>query len=449
MQNSRRPFRTFLIALTVLLGAMVFTSCEDAGEQPIPETAKVRLLHMAYDAPNVDLRADGTVLSSGVAALRSSGYQTLSAGTRRIAVTNVGASAELLTSTETLKASTSYSVVVLPPAAAVSGILLEEPRLIPTGSSVVRLINATTDAGAVELRVAGSNSALVGPVGQAAASDVKETTAGSYILSLYRGSSLLAEFSAFSFAPQTSYTVVVHGTISTTDDVPFGVRVFLDGGDGTAYTDLTPTSLDANVIMVNALVGAQAVNAIVDGQTVATAIPYGQHTPYTSIQPGRRLFSFVSGGTPVISGDVTFASRASYTIFGTGTIVPPDVAPIVLEDVTVPNAAQALVRFVNVSPDAGSVDVLTPVGATDYQIPAMQGIDFREVSTSVTTGSNFLQLPASPAGAPYLLKFRKTGTTTIMTTLENVALEAGKIYTLWLGGRASNTTLSAYLIKHN
>jgi hypothetical protein len=67
----------------------------------------------------------------------------------------------------------------------------------------------------------------------------------------------------------------------------------------------------------------------------------------------------------------------------------------------------------------------------------------------VTTGSNFLQLPASPAGAPYLLKFRKTGTTTIMTTLENVALEAGKIYTLWLGGRASNSTLSGYLIKHN
>lgn len=449
MQNIRRPLRSFLVCLNVLLGAMVFTSCEDAGEQPVTETTKVRLLHMAFDAPNVDLRADGTVLSSGIAALRSSGYQTLSAGSRRIAITNVGASAELLTSTEALKAATSYSVVVFPPAAAVSGVLLEEPRLIPTGSSVMRLINATTDAGAIELRVAGSNSALVGPVGQAAASDVKETTAGSYILSLYRGGSLLAEFSAFSFVPQTSYTVVVHGTITPTDDVPFGVRVFLDGGAGTAYTDLSPTSLDANVIMVNALVGAQAVNAIVDGQTVATAIPYGQHTPYTPIQPGRRLFSFVSGGTPVISGDVTFASRASYTIFGTGTIVPPDVAPIVLEDVTVPNAAQALVRFVNVSPDAGSVDVLTPVGATDYQIPAMQGIDFREVSTSVTTGSNFLQLPASPAGAPYLLKFRKTGTTTIMTTLENVALEAGKIYTLWLGGRASNSTLSAYLIKHN
>ena len=428
---------------------MVFTACEDAGEQPIPDTSKVRLLHMAYDAPSVDLRADGTVLSSGVAALRSSGYQTVSAGTRRIAITNVGASAELLTSTETLKANTSYSVVVLPPAAAVSGVLLEEPRLIPTGSSIIRLINATTDAGAIELRVAGSNSALVGPVGQSAASDVKETTAGSYILSLYRSGALLAEYSAFSLAPQTSYTIVVHGTLSTTDDVPFGVRVFADGGDGTAYTDLSATSLDANVIMVNALIGAQSVNAIVDGQIVATAIPYGQNTPYTPIQPGRRLFSFASGGTPVISGELTFASRASYTIFGTGTIVPPDVAPIVLEDVTVPNAAQALVRFVNVSPDAGEVDVVTPIGATDYQIPAMQGVDFREVSTSPTTGSNFLQLPASAAGAPYLLKFRKSGTTTIMTTLENVVLEAGTIYTLWLGGRASNSTLSAYLIKHN
>ena len=133
---------------------------------------------------------------------------------------------------------------------------------------------------------------------------------------------------------------------------------------------------------------------------------------------------------------------------GTGTIVPADVAPIVLEDVTTPNASQALVRFIHASPDAGKIDVVTPLGPTDYQIPAMQGVDFREVSRSSTTGLNFLQIPASTASEPYLLKFRKTGTTTIMTTLENVKLEAGKIYTLWIGGRVSNGTLSAQLIEH-
>lgn len=447
MQRTQRPLHSLLLVATMVIGAMLFTSCEDAGEQPVPENARLRLLHMAFDAPSVDVRIDGALVASAVQPMVSSGYQAVAEGSRRIAVTNVGATAELLATTATFKSNTTYSVIAFPPAAAVSAVLVEEPRLITVGSSAVRLANATTDGGSLEVRVAGTSTSLAGPVGQANVSATTETTAGSYMMGVYRGSTLLAEFGPVSLAAQTSYTLVAHGTLATTDNVPFGLRVFADAGDGLAYVDAPIASLDARVMMVNALVGTQRVDAVVDGSKIAT-VPFAENTPYVSVQPGSRLFSFVSGGTPVISGQLTFASRASYTIFGTGTIVPADVAPIVLEDVTTPNAAQALVRFVHASPDAGKVDVVTPLGPSDYQIPAMQGVSFREVSKSSTTGLNYLQLPPSPEGTPYLLKFRQSGTTTILTTLENVSLQAGKIYTLWIGGRVSNGTLTAKLISH-
>ncbi|MBU3740745.1 MAG: DUF4397 domain-containing protein [Candidatus Kapabacteria bacterium] len=448
VQHRRRPLQTILTTIGIVMGALLFTSCEDAGNTPVDETSRVRLLHMAYDAPNVDLRIDGAVVAAGVSPLQSSGFESALSGARRISVSNAGASAELLTATETLKKNTDYTVITFPPAAAVSGALVEEPRLIPTGSAIVRMANATTDGGSLELRTATGSSAFVGPTGQASVSAAVETPAASQILRLYQGQTLLAEYAPLSLLANTSYTMVVYGTVQTTDDVPLRVRVFTASGDGEAYTELESISLLANVMVVNALVGAQTVDAVVDGTVLSSGITFGTATSYLGVQPGKRLFAFSRSGTPVISTETSFDSRSSYTVFGTGTLIPPDVAPIVLKDVTTPNAAQALVRFVNAAPDAGTVDVITPLGMTDYEIPGMQGVAFREVSTSTATGSNFLQIPASPADAPYLLKIRKTGTTTMLTTLENVKLEAGKIYTLWIGGRASDGSLAAYLIKH-
>jgi hypothetical protein len=130
------------------------------------------------------------------------------------------------------------------------------------------------------------------------------------MLGIYRSGTLLAEYGPVSFTAQTSYTLIAHGTLATTDNVPFGLRVFTDAGDGLTYVDAPNNSLDAKVMFINALNGTQRVDAVVDGSTIAT-IPFAQHSPYTQVQPGARQFSFVSGGTPVISGQLTLASRAS------------------------------------------------------------------------------------------------------------------------------------------
>lgn len=447
MNHGLRLAQRCLLMCMAIAATLFITSCEDPGNQPVPEKARLRLLHLAYDAPSVDLRVDGALVSTNITALESSGYQLIDAGTRRIVLSPAGSSVELLVATESLGEARDYTIYAFPPAAAFSASLREDQRLVPLGKSFVRFVNATTDGGQLELRVASGSSALAGPVGQTGVTDQKQIDAGSVSFGIYKNGSLVADYDAVTLAEKTSYTIVVHGTLATSDAVPMGVRMFADNGTGETYVDLVATSFDARLRAVNAVIGATSLNVTIDGTSVTT-VGYTQHSTYGSVTPGVRRLAFLASGTPIIDRDVTLQSRKSYSVFATGSIVPADIAPLVLEDVTVPNATQALVRFINLSPDMGKVDVLTPLGATDYAIPYMQGINFREVSVSATTNSAFLALPPSPEGSPYVFKFRKSGTTEIAFEQNGIVLEAGKIYTMWVGGRLSNASQNVYLIPH-
>lgn len=447
MNHVLRLAQRHLFVSMAMAAALFATSCDDPGNQPVPEKARLRLLHLAYDAPSVDLRVDGALVTANVNALESSGYQLIDAGTRRIVITPAGSTAELLVATESLDEAREYTIYAFPPAAAFSASLREDQRLVPLGKTFIRFVNATTDGGQLELRVASGSSALAGPVGQTGVTDQKQIDAGSVSFGIYRNGSLIADFDAVTLVEKTAYTIVVHGTLATNDAVPMGVRMFTDNGTGEEHVDLVATSFDARLRAVNAVIGATSLNLTVDGTSITT-VGFTQHSAYNSITPGVRRVAFLASGTPIIDRDVTLQSRKSYSMFATGSIVPADVAPLVLEDVTVPNATQALVRFVNLSPDLGKVDVLTPLGASDYEIPYMQGINFREVSLSASTNSAFLALPPSPEGSPYVFKFRKTGTTEIAFQKDGIVLEAGKIYTMWVGGRLSNASQNVYLIPH-
>lgn len=439
--------RRVAMAVLAVASTLFLASCEDPGSQPAPEKARLRLLHMAFDAPNVDLRVDGALIASSVAALQSSGYQLVDAGTRRIVIAPAGGSAELLVATEALEEGRDYTIYAFSPAAAFTASLREDQRLVPLGKSGIRLVNATTDGGQLELRLASGSTALAGPVSQASVSTQRQIDAGTVSFGIYRDGSLIADYDPVTLSEKTSYTIVVHGTVNASDAVPMGVRMFTDNGSGDAYVDLVATSFDARLMTVNAIVGASSLNATLDGTSFST-MGFAQHTPYAGVTPGNRRLAFLTSGSTIIDREIDLQSRKAYSVFATGTLVPADVAPLVLQDVTMPNTTQALVRFVNLSPDMGKVDVLTPLGTSDYEIPYMQGIGYREVSQSATTGSAFLALPPSPVGAPYLFKFRKSGTSTVVFELDGVVLEAGKIYTLWVGGRTSNDSQEAYLIPH-
>jgi len=134
-------------------------------------------------------------------------------------------------------------------------------------------------------------------------------------------------------------------------------------------------------------------------------------------------------------------------VLAIGTLVPADVAPLTLVDVTTPSFSSALIRFVHAAPSTANIDVratLTSGGNTP--LPEMQNIGYRQTSMSGITGLAFI--PVSTTGT-YTMRFMKAGTEEELFVQTDLTFLPGKIYTLWVGGSSTTSTLKAYVITHN
>jgi hypothetical protein len=107
-----------------------------------------------------------------------------------------------------------------------------------------------------------------------------------------------------------------------------------------------------------------------------------------------------------------------------------------LDTLTAPAAGNAHVRFIHLSPDAPAVDIALTGG----------GVVFPNVSYLDNTA-----LTRFVAGT-YDLEVRLAGTSTVVLPLPDVALTAGKIYTVWARGFVAGTgaqALGAQIIANN
>src|SRR6202012_652760 len=87
-----------------------------------------------------------------------------------------------------------------------------------------------------------------------------------------------------------------------------------------------------------------------------------------------------------------------------------------------PADGKASIRFVNLSPDAPSVDLAIQGGAVLITNKAYKGY-----STFVPETGN----------TSYNFEVRQHGTNTVLATLSNISLNSSYVYTIWLGGLAT------------
>ncbi len=423
--------------------------CDDPANTPVPDNARLRVIHLAYDAPSIDLRVDGGVFRTGVAFGVSSGYSVIEPGSRRLGIADVASSTNRVETSATLEAGLDYTIFVFPPASFVTAQLRRDDRtLVPAGQARIRWVNATTDGVNLELRIADQAWMPQLAPGQSSEQALKQTGDLAIVVFDRVANRAVAAFEPATFENQT-YTVVVHGTTSTSDAVPLGVRVFEDGGQGSGAFDLTQASTTAQLMAFNTLAGASTVNVVVDGTPFASGLTPHTASSYATVPQGALNVRFTAGGTVLSTSTVTTAAGKRYSTFVTGTLTPQDVVSLAFEDVTVPNPAQALVRLLNLSSDAGRLDLIVPVpGLGDYRPSGMQGLGFRQVSTSTSTGLNFLAFPPT-TGTPYTFRFIQAGGTAEIVSSPDVTLEAGGIYTMWIGGRLVDNSIRLYTVRHN
>lgn len=160
------------------------------------------------------------------------------------------------------------------------------------------------------------------------------------------------------------------------------------------------------------------------GKFNSTALPFGGSVSYSRIGTGTQKVKFTtaSSTTALIEKDVTFANNTAYTLILTGR--PDNLEFLVQTDaISIPAAGKALLRFINLSPDAPSLDVFVKDGAS--------------VITDKTykSSSNYIEVEAKK----YIFELKDHSTGAVKTTLTETTLAEGKIYTIFAKGLLNNS----------
>ncbi len=192
---------------------------------------------------------------------------------------------------------------------------------------------------------------------------------------------------------------------------------------------------ETRVRAIHALPGVGPVDVRLDGGPTLANVAYGAVAGYVNILPGTYAVSVVPAGSgaPVLAtGTLEALIGSDYTLAVAGPSGSAQVLAFADEN-TVPSVAtgRGALRVVNLSPNAGAVDV-----AWQGDEPLAAGVAFGEASEPAETLS----------GLTLDLEVRAAGSANVLITLDAVTLLENRIYTLFvLGLRPGAPGLSARL----
>jgi hypothetical protein len=199
----------------------------------------------------------------------------------------------------------------------------------------------------------------------------------------------------------------------------------------------------ARVMVVHASPNAPAVDVKVNNAVALSNVAYPANSNYSSIGAGSTNIKVSPTGTTnyVIDATVDLKSNMNYSVFAIDSVAKIKAA-VVTDDLTAPAAGKAHVRFFHFSPNAPAVDIAVTGGPVVFSNRM-----FNDQATNNAL-QNFTPLDAGT----YNLEVRLAGTNTVVLSLPNVMLTAGKIYTVFAKGFVGGTgmqALGAQVITNN
>lgn len=206
--------------------------------------------------------------------------------------------------------------------------------------------------------------------------------------------------------------------------------------------------------VTNASPDGAPVDMYVDNIKVTPSpVPFGATTgtivnPYLTFDAGTRSVRLSPDGTTnYTQGNIPFNTNAMYSIFLFDTLSATSTLKgiILFDDLSGPAVGKAHVRFVHLSPDAGTIDVdLAKTNDTTKMTNRVYSGNLASIEPSV---SAFTPVNAGN----YNINLRTATTTTQLATLPYV-FEEGKIYTVYARGLKNGTgtlALNSSVIVHN
>jgi len=196
----------------------------------------------------------------------------------------------------------------------------------------------------------------------------------------------------------------------------------------------TPTAL---LLVTQASPDAPAEQLALDNNRVNQGpFNYNDYIGYFNAYTGKRnaiLYNY-STLTKIASDTITLHQNTAYSLFLSNSYTNPDYT-LITDSLAQPASGMGTVRLVNVSPDAGSVDLVangtTLVSNKAYRAASV----FKPVTGNQTYNFSVVQ----------------SGTSTVLAKLDTITIRAGSVYTIWLHGKAAGTgtaKLSADIMKN-
>lgn len=437
--RARRMHGFMLFLITTAILSIGTTACSDDEAAPMnPGTttnqASIRVVHTSHDAPAVDVWVNGAKAISNLAYGASSGYAVVNPGTVNVKVVPAGATSPVVIEANLpIEQNKRYSVLAMNTLARITPVVATDADA--GAKAKVRFIHASPDAPAVDIKLNnGTGATLFSNTAFMGVRDFIEVDGGTYTLAVTAAGSSkeVVIFDKITLENGKMYSVVAHGTLDAGDNYPFGVRAFIDNGDGKLFADLqSATSL---LKVVHASPDAPAVDLYIDGIKSGSNLTFPNNTGYLTIPAGTRSVKVNVAGTmtTAIGADLMFAPDKVYSIFAADRVASIT-ALVAQDDLSRPAMGKAHVRFFHLSPDAPAVDITTKDGTVVFP-----NVAFKQ-------NTNFIPLNAGS----YDLQVRLAGTTTVVLDLSGIRLDDGRIYTVFARGLVSGsggTALNAQII---
>lgn len=384
----------------------------------------VRLVNASSAYGALDLYSSDTLLSSAVAPEGAGSYVTLGAGTYTLKLKRNGSSTTVNSTDRSVAASTSHTLLAYSTADTLRSVFLTDNETAPTsGAAKLRVFNASTEAGALDVYVTASSATLadssptVSALGTERFSSYNEISAGSYRVRVTGSgdkTDLRLDIDGISLADQRIGTLVLTTT-------PGGVLVnslFID--QKSTVTGVANPS--ARIRLVAGAGGNGTVAATINGTSLSSGLRSPTVGAYALVPAGSLSGSVTLEGTALTLPTATLAAGSDSTLLvtsaggaGTATLIADDNKPAITSSnakLRLVHGVGALGSSITLTADYSAVATDTPVNSASTPAAITAGTDMRLEATTPTAASSLFLDSA-------------------------VTLVAGKVYTLFMLGDAN------------
>lgn len=410
--------RTFALALAALAALATLAACGGGTDRT---KAQLRLVNASSGYTSLDLRVDDQLRQSAVAYGETDGYVEVDPGKTASTLARAGAGTALLSFTPGLSAKKYYTVLAYGAQGALKQVLLDDNNGEPDSNrSLLRVLNAATDAGPLDIYLTGANDSLADSVAVQAGvaadalSGYLTVASGSYRLRVTAASNkddLRLDVNGLALASKQVATLVVSPGVGGV--LLKSLLVTQQGGIS------AQAATQARLRVVAGLADAGLVSLRVGDNALLSNITVPAVTQYVLVSAGVQTLVVTVNGSAQPASSQALVAGGDHTLLVYGPAATPLLSLLTDDNSLASDRTRARIRLVNA--------VAGLAGA------ASLSVDFSPVGDTVAVGqaSNYSTLASTTTAR---LTATAEGVVTPLFSAVNQTFLAASNYTVFLTG---------------